>query len=268
MPFERERPIFSQYQPLTASALAALWDIAAAERQARYADLSDGVVSGCGLYEENGYLGVESGIVKFGGGLYISPERQSLPYRATETWSVLKIVFQPERQERDFIRGAGELALDDNIEILPNEMELGRFKLKEGFRLRMAHESFQDMGTAYDTLCLIHVPMAATGGPTLSPLVTQAFAREAYPFLLKPAAVERAGRDPLADIVFCGVCLTSNTLRREYIQLYVCGRLGWDYRELDNGELYRRLGEILESIKTGRPLPGGGPAGRKTLRLM
>jgi hypothetical protein len=118
-------------------------------------------------------------------------------------------------------------------------MEMGRFKLKKGSRLRTQYKDFWDMGTEYDTVNLIHVQQAARYSPTLSPAITTHFAREAFQYL---------NGHPL-DSAFCTVCLaTREPVGRELIEKYIINRLSRDSKEMSNIQLHEGLAEILDLI--------------------
>jgi hypothetical protein len=234
--------------PLRREILESVRDLPLLEQSARCGDYSDGVLSGCGLFERDMNIGVTGGLVKFGGRVYVLPEKSDVPYRPTDAWTVLKIRFGGEERTRDFVRFAGHLTLDKNTNILPNELELGRFKLKHGSRLRTEYTDFADMETEYDTVNLIHVPYAGIGEATLSPIIPMHFAREAYPFAEEPA-----------DLAFCCACLAGNgVMSRESIVRYLTRRSGLSGEPMSNHDLHRRLARILAELKGLEP----GGAGR------
>lgn len=236
--FECKMPLFNP-APLRKEILESMRDLAAKEQAARYGAYSDGILAGCGLFERSMEIGVDSGLVKYAGRIYVLPQRESVPYRATDAWTVLKIQFGSERLARDFRTFEGRLALDENASILPNEIELGRFKLKKGSRLRTEYVDFHDMETEYDTVNPINIPYAAVGEHTLSPVIMTHFAREAYPYATGPA-----------DIAFCTSCLANGgTMSRESIRLYLQRRAGTDIGAPENYELHSRLSDALADMK-------------------
>lgn len=241
--FEHRRPVFPA-GALTKEVLCSLRNIAAVEQDIRYSEYSDGIVSGCELVEENMRIGVRGGVVKFAGNLYMLGEKMTVPYQPTESWTILKIRFGPQINDREYTLFQGQLALDGNLQISRGEMELGRFKLKQGSRLRTKYKDFRDLMTEYDTVDIVNVRQAAPQAYTLSPVITAFFAREAYAFVTEPV-----------DIAFCTQCLASGEpVRRELIIRYVCRRRGGEYAEMDNAELHRHLSDILDEI-TGRGKP-------------
>jgi hypothetical protein len=227
-------------------------DLAVKEQAARYGDYTDGILAGCGLFEQGMRIGVTGGLVKYAGRVYVLPQSDSVPYRPTDTWTVLKIQFGGEKLTRDFRIYEGLLALDENTNILPNEIELGRFKLKQGFRLRTEYVDFRDMETEYDTVNPINVPFAGIGGHTLSPIILTHFAREAYPFAIEPI-----------DAAFCTCCLAnSGIMGRLSIQSYLCRRLNLEDRVFDNREMHSYLADVLSEMKgEARQIGQGHPGG-------
>jgi len=248
--FEHRRPAFPK-GVLTKEVLCSLRNIAAMEQDVRYSEYSDGIVSGCELVEENMRIGILSGVVKYAGRLYMLGEKMTVPYQPTEDWTMLKIRFGPQVKDREYTLFQGQLVLDSNLQTSRAEMELGRFKLKQGSRLRAKYKDFRDLMTEFDTVNLVNVRHAAPQAQTLSPVITTFFAQEAYAF----------ARDAI-DIAFCTQCLASGEpVRRELILRYICRRCDRAYAEMDNAELHRCLSDILDDIS------GRGKAETKRLEM-
>ena len=225
--------------PVKKEILLCLRDNALDEQNIRYHEHTDGIIAGCGLVEENMKIGLVNGIVKFSGRLYKLREKALVPYEHTDAWTVLKLRFAPQAQHREYTHYTAELVLDSSTDIKPNEMEMGRFKLKKGSRLRTQYKDFWDMVTEFDTVNLVHVKQAACQSHTLNPAITTHFAREAFRYL---------SENPL-DCAFCSTCLSDGQpISRELIQRYVSNRLNRDYREMDNVQLHVALGEVLDLI--------------------
>jgi len=255
--FEHKIPKFTPGRVLSREILFTMRDLAYQEQSVRYDEYCDGIIEGCALYEEDMKIGIQNGLIKFGGRLYLLTEKQGIPYQPTDEWTMLKIRFGTQLASKDFTHYTGELVLDNGLRVQANEMELGRFKLKKGSRLRTQYISFADMETEYDTVNLLHVVQSAPGEPTISPKITRTFAQEAFPFV----------NDPM-DISFCSICLgAEQAVRRDYIQWYICGRMNTDYQHLDNLQIHRSLKDILEAIRTGSPLGQRKRPSRHTILL-
>ena len=225
--------------PVKKEIMLCLRDIALDEQNIRYHEYTDGIISGCRLVEESMKIGLLNGIVKFAGRLYRLNEKALISYEPTENWTVLKLRFNPQTKHREYIHYTAELALDENFDIKPNEMEMGRFKLKKRSVLRTEYTDFWDMVTEYDTVNLIHVKQSLGHTHTLSPVITRHFAKEAFRYLKE---------NPL-DFAFCTACLAAGEpVSRELIQQYVCKRLNRDYKEMSNTELHEALSDILDIV--------------------
>lgn len=256
--FEHKVPLFTPKRILSREILFSLRDLAYQEQVIRYTGYSDGVIAGCDLFEKAQTIGVKNGVVKFAGRLYQLESAISVPYEPTEQWRVLKVRFATQRETPDFAFYQGELVLDENTELAPNELELGRFKLKRGSRLRTKYVDFADMATEYDTVNLLHVRQAFPNEPTLHREITAHFAREAYPFLT----------DNALDIGFCGQCLASGQpVSRELVRLYLSARMKTDEPGMGSPELYRSLGRVLKAIKSGGALDGRKRADNHAIML-
>lgn len=238
MEFTHKAPTFAPGL-LKKEILIALRDLTYTEQMLRYQEYSDGILYGCKLYEENMHVGILSGIIKYAGRIYMLADRTGIPYEPTDSWTALKIRFGTQIQHREYTHFTGQVVLDTNTQILPNEMEMGRFKLKKGSVLRTEYKDFYDMNTEYDTVNLQYVRQAGLGESTLSPEITWYFAREAYSYT----------QDSALDAAFCGSALNGKTVTREYIERYVCTRTGQEYRKMENEELLEGLENVLRAIR-------------------
>ena len=242
--------------PVKQDMMLCLRDIALDEQNIRYHEYTDGVIVGCGLIEEGMKIGITRGIVKFAGRIYKLCDKALVPYEHTDSWTVLKLRFNPQTQNKDYVHYTAELCLDTDTTIKPNEMEMGRFKLKRGSRLRTQYKDFWDMVTEYDTVNLVYVRQSARHQSTLSPAITTHFAREAFAHI---------SENPL-DCAFCATCLsTGDAVGRELIARYVCNRLEREYKEMDNQTLHTALGEVLSLIMGKSRSTGKGRRGGVTL---
>ena len=121
-------------------------------------------------------------------------------------------------------------------------LELCRFKLQPGARLRYTYTSFADRETEYDTLNTIHAPFCGMGRPTLSPEITAHFAREAL----------AAGADG-TDALFCMMLLSSKEpVQAEALEAYIQSKQGADFSCGDNLRLYQGLIACLKQFNGGR----------------
>lgn len=212
---------------------------------ARYQEFSDGVIFGCSLKVHPDGIEIGIGGIKYGGFIYLVSEPMRVAYAPTDRMTALKVRFYPAEQDADSIRHAGELVLEESLECEENELELCRFRLQRGSRLRDDYKSMEDIETGFDTLNLANSSHAAVGGMTLSPAITERFAQEALTYRLE---------NPW-DITFCAQCMTSGlAVPRALIQAYVTAKLGLDKQELDNRALFDKLVLALRQIQGGQQI--------------
>jgi hypothetical protein len=216
----------------------------------RFKDYSDGVVAGAEILIEEDCITITSGIVKHGGRMYMLENEYQIPYRATGKETLIKIQFKKEALHTDFTSYGTEIFLDEDVRIKQDELELGRFKLKAGARLRSEYQSFADFATEYNTVNVIHVEYSGFRKSTLNPAILRYFATE----------ILKSGSANSYDIVFSMQCMNQRLVDRELILHYMANRLGTGYREYSNGQIHKYLGRILEEVKGGnRAKPGLRP---------
>ena len=236
---EHKVPTFAEGTIVRKEIMQCVRDMALDEQNIRYYKYADGVIAGCTLVEENMKVGLINGMVKFAGHIYKLTTKAFVSYEPTDSLTILKLRFSPQITSKEYTHYTAELVLDTDATIKPHEMEMGRFKLKRGSRLRTDYKDFWDMATEYDTVNLIHVPQSACDKPTLSPAITRLFAQEAYNYLA----------DNTLDSAFCTNALSGETLNRELIERYICNRLKQDYTgTMNNSKLHASLGEVLRII--------------------
>ena len=232
-------PLFEQAHVLRTAMLTALRDYAYEYGQLIHKDYSDGIVSGCALTTTVDTITVKRGVIRYGGHLYLITEPLALPYYPTDQWTVFKLGFKDEAKKDGYIYREVEVALSDNLGITKQEMELCRFKLQAGAKLRMKYVDFADRNTEFDTLNIIYAPFAAHGVSSLSPNITRAFAREAIPYAMDSV-----------DTAFCLQALNANSaMSRETILFYIANKLKAAYSDCDNLAMFEALQTILNQIK-------------------
>ncbi|WP_268625018.1 DNA and RNA helicase [Paenibacillus alvei] len=243
--FTHQMPHFHKGRILKTAMLESLRDYPRQFADIIYQHYSDGIIAGGEVQVNAESLTITKGIVKYDGRLYTMEEDFELPYSSNGKETVLKIRFLTEQAASDFTTLPGEIVLDENdMQVQTDELELGRFKLKEGARLRADYQGFADLATEYNTFNVIHVPYAGIGSSTLSPFILQYFANE----LLK------SGTDHPYDASFAMLCLNGGAVERNVIQHYLGQRLGTGYRELSNERIFAGLRRILSEAGGGRAL--------------
>jgi hypothetical protein len=200
-----------------------------------YASFGDGVLFGCRVNAAGGELAVAPGAVLRAGVLYRLTGAFQIPYAPSDAFQYINLRFSDESQSADIVSHCAEIVLD-SAPADENRMELGRFKLKEGARLRSDYVDFEDISTEYDTLNTVHVPCACRGGQTLLPFITEYFAKEALSY--RP-------ENPI-DLQFAFLCLQTDRVNLPVLQGYLRSD------DTDLRELYHALSRKLSDIRSGR----------------
>jgi hypothetical protein len=207
----------------------------------RFKDYSDGVVAGAEILIEEDCITITSGIVKHGGRMYMLENEYQIPYRATGKETLIKIQFKKEALHTDFTSYGTEIFLDEDVRIKQDELELGRFKLKAGARLRSEYQSFADFATEYNTINIIHTQYAGIRKSTLHPHILRYFATD----ILKNNC-----SNPY-DIMFAMQCMNQHIVDRELILHYIANRLEIPYTQYSNEQIHKYLVRIVEEVKRG-----------------
>ena len=207
-----------------------------------FENYSDGILSGCRPITSKTSITLSAGIILHNKFLYLIKEPMSIDYEPTDEDTVMKIIFEPELEDENFIKRNVSLKLSRDLNLANNEMEICRFKLKKGAILRTNYTDFLDRATEFDTINTINVPYAAPDKSTISPEILKNFAQEARDFSLD-----------IEDFSFCLAALSGKIISSEQIAFYIENRLKINLPDKKNQTLYENLCLILEDIKNGRP---------------
>lgn len=238
--FENRYPLFKNGRLLKIEMLEELRDFPREFLDAQFKGYSDGIISGCNLSVSDNYIKMSKGIIKYQGVIYLLGKDSKIEYTCNNKLMILKVKFLPEMLESDFKINAAEISLIDNLEIAENEIEICRFKLRVGAKLRIDHTDFTDLSTEYDTVNTIYSPYSAYEESSLNPEILQRFGRE-----LLSCSVNEAW-----DISFAMMCVQSKeAIQKEIIMSYLIYKLNIENRNYSNTDLYYYLLEILRSAK-------------------
>ncbi|GGG82849.1 DNA and RNA helicase [Paenibacillus radicis (ex Gao et al. 2016)] len=230
-------PSFTKGRILKTEMLDSLRDYPRHMLDIYYAGYSDGILTGADISVGEHTLTISRGIVKYGGRLYVLEQEQELRYESTGRETVIKIRFAEEPVVRsDMTAYTADIVLDENVVLQQGELELGRFKLKQGARLRMNYESFRDMSTEFNTLQFVHVRYSGYAQSTMAPIIMRRYADELL----------RSGSSDPHDITFAMLILNEGTAAFSVIEHYVAVRLGAERRPMENTQLYESLRRILD----------------------
>ena len=246
-------PAFERGRIMKKELLWALRDYSYSALRLQYADYPDGIISGCRIQAEDYFLCVEPGIIKCQDFIFLIPEEEKIEYSPTECCVSLKFRLIEREVLADYIRYVTDFVFDKNLERKHNELELCRFKLKDGARLRTEYKDFFDIETEYDTVNLANATWSAAGGNTLSKEVTDYFAKK---------VLECENADD-KDIRFAYLLLQSKeAINFEIMKDYISRKTGEKIRDMsvNTATVFQKLEEILEGIRRGTDIHGQGKA--------
>lgn len=207
-----------------------------------FKDYSNGIISGANICVCESTIIVNKGIVKHNGVIYMLENEFEVPYYHTNKEVLIKIRFEDESGNSDFKIFKSKILIDDNTEVASNEFELGRFKLREGAILRSEYVDFYDFSTEYNTVNIINVEYAGIKKSTLNPMILNYFAN----------IVMKNNPENIMDIVFAFECLNGGIVERDAILYYISNRLGIEYKDYSNIQIYRYLATIVKEIESGK----------------
>lgn len=241
--FLNKYPVFSRGRVLKLEMLNSMRDFPRDIVNIHISGYSNGILTGCRLSVNDDYIVILPGIICFDEEIYILKENYAIPYTHADETAVLKVKFIGADSSQDFVSYMTEVFIDKDTNIHKDEIELCRFKLKVGAKLRNNYTDFEDMTTEYNTINIINSQFAAYENSTISLYILKCFAKEAFKYKLS---------DPL-DISFCMQCLQSEkAINKELIISYISSRLDVEYEDYSNERMYKYLVQILNTIKQGK----------------
>lgn len=249
--FTYKEPKFEKGRILKTAMLENLRDFPREFADIYYRDYSDGIITGAEIVVSLETLSIKPGIAKHRGKLYLLNEQIVLPYQTTGRESSVKIRFHESSEDGDWCMQHSEIVLEERLETSEDELELCRFKLKEGARLRQDYQNFRDLATEYNTVNLLHASASAYGQSTVLPVVMRMYGDE---------LLRRGSTDP-QDMAFAMLCLNEGVLHRSVILHYIASRLGMAFRDYGNADIHKHLLRILDSARGGgrKGLSSGSP---------
>lgn len=245
-------PAFERGRILKKELLWALRDYSYAALQLQYQGYPDGILSGCGVGAGEGLLHIGQGVIKCQGFLFLITEETQVAYAPADRYTSLKFRLAAKEELADYTRYITEFILDEDTVRHQNEVELCRFKLKEGARLRTDYKDFFDIQTEFDTVNLADATWSAAGGNTLSKEVTDYFARK----------VLECGNAQEHDVRFAYLLLQGReAVRHEVLADYVRRKTGGSTGSMQ--ELFHALEAVLDGIRRGTDLRRPQQRGRE-----
>lgn len=234
--FKNIYPLFERKRVLKKEALENLRDFPRDIFGILYQDHSDGILCGCGLEVTDKTIQIRPGILYYKNIPYILSETWGVPYQATGKQEYLKVKFPDKNAGTGQDEYLTQVYLDGYAPDMDCELELARFKLQEGSRLRDDYTDFFDHNTEFDTVNRISVPYASPEKSSICPQITRVYAE---------TLMEYPIQDPW-DYPFCMECLKAQfAIPYREIHAYLDIRLGQKKEAYSNMEIYKAFRRIL-----------------------
>ena len=234
--FQNIYPVFEAKRLLKKEMLESLRDFPRSLFDLQYQNYSDGILTGCDIKGSETGLTILPGIVLYKGVPYFLDKPYPVSYRAEGKLVYVKIHFWDKAIGTGGEEFFSQIMVDEQKPDTEEELELARFKLQSGARLRSEYVDFYDYATEFDTVNRINVPYAAPGHAGIWPQICKSFAKE----LLKYPVTN------LWDSAFCLNCMQlTETMTYEALRTYLNMRLGWN-KEYTNEQAYAALKRIIQ----------------------
>lgn len=248
--FRNTYPVFEAKRLLKKEMLDNLRDFPREWFDLRYRDYSDGVLSGCDIRGTDTGFTVLPGILYYKKIPYFLDKPYAVSYKAEGELVYVKVHFWDKAVGAGGEEFFSQVTVDNQEPDAGQELELARFKLQTGARLRSEYVDFYDYETEFDTVNRIHVPYAAPGHAGIWPRICKSFAAR----LLKSPGANAW------DIAFGLRCLElKEAMSYEAVRAYLNARLRRD-GEYTNAQIYSAFKGIL------REAGGRGEAPERTGR--
>ncbi len=234
-------PLFSKGKILTGEMLQVMSDYAITAHESTYLGYSDGIIKGCNITVSDNILMVNPGMILYGGHLYLITKVIEIPYEPKNKWVALRIEFEEELVTNSFLVREINIKFSQELESDKHCIELCRFNLREGAKLRTKYQDFADRNTEYDTLNTIYATYSAWKRPTLDYDILYHFASEA----VKISSISDK------NIQFCQQIFAANgsSVNRNLIEMYISQHKQARWREYSNIEIFANLNKILKEIQ-------------------
>jgi hypothetical protein len=241
--FKNIYPLFERKRLLKIEMLSNMRDFPRELFQVFYQEYHTGIVKGADLKVTDDCLVISPGILYWNKMPYVMGEPVNIPYEANEKISYLKVRFLEDMQGSEKKEYLTQIYVNSTPPEPMNEMELCRFKLQTGARLRNQYTDFYDYDTEFDTLNRIHVPYASPSKNTIWPEILKSFAK---------TLMEYSSNNNPWDCSFCLNCLQlEQGMNYEELKGYLNKRLKEKRNYHSNHEIYVALKKILELERNG-----------------
>jgi len=239
--FRYEYPEFNNKHLLKIDMLEQLRDYPKQCMQLLFQGQGNGIVNGCELtWNDNRFI-INSGVIHWNGNLYFLEKPYTLECRPEDQQRYLVVKFLKEMKHSDKISGETRIYLRKEPVRTQDEMELCRFRLQEGSRLRSVYKDFRDYSTEYDTINTILAPFWSSSGSTISPVILMQFAME---------MMQTEMEDSFDTSFVMNVLANDGRTSRKAVEQYLMIKENKQYNSADSLALYQGLLHVLSNRKS------------------
>jgi len=257
--FYYEYPKFEKKHLLTTEMLEQLRDHPRYYSELLFYGYGNGIVNGCGLSWEENRLTVDKGILYWNGNLYFMKEPYTLDCFPEDQLRYLKVNFLEEEKKPGKICGGTSIYLSKEPVDSSCEMELCRFRLQVGARLRNSYQDFCDYSTDYDTINIICAPFSDNNGSTISPKILLQFANE---------MMETQMTDPYEISFVMNILANHGKIGSAVIDQFLSIALVKKVEVANNQDLYQGLLNTLRMKTTRKGNRSRDNQGKKSIMLL
>lgn len=256
--FHNTYPLFERKRLLKKEMLENIRDYPRDLFQIFYQGYSDGILLGCTLHVKGNDICVEPGVLYYKDIPYIMENECQIPYKATGTLQYMKVRFLEYIEGIEKKEFLTQMYIDEEPVQEKDEIELARFKLQEGARLRDSYTDYFDYHTEFDTIIRIYVPYASLDRKTVCPEITRAYAETMMQYPIT---------NPW-DCAFCLNCLQGNQpMSYGEIKAYLNLRLQKE-RDYAPAEIYHAFSKLILESKGQGTNPKNEPGNDRKMLLL
>lgn len=228
-------PVFEAKRLLKKEMLDNLRDFPREWFDLQYRDYSDGILWGCDIQGTDTGFTIFPGILYYKRVPYFLDRPYAVSYKAEGELVYVKVRFWDKAIGPGGEEFFSQVIVDRQEPDAEQELELARFKLQTGARLRGEYVDFYDYETEFDTVNRIYAPYAAPRHTGIWPRICRSFAEE----LLKSFETN------VWDVAFGLKCLElREAMSYETVRAYLNARLGRN-EEYTNMQIYSAFKSIL-----------------------
>lgn len=171
-------PLFHTGKILSVEMLNALTYELEKVNSQKYLGYSDGILRGFQIEVADEYLIVNEGSYIYQGELLCIPQKAKVLYKKSDSLQVLVLRTGDMEQTNNFRIREAEFKIIPEENCIITDIEICRFFLQQGAKLRNQYQNFRDMNTTFDTVCLCHSKWSAYGENSVAYPILAMFGQE------------------------------------------------------------------------------------------